>query len=298
MSFTSVQQKPKSKPGRCPCFPKDVIPRTAHQQEEVSWGRECGAESIFWHPHVEMWPPPAPLPTRERILAAKSKTGVLPRHSLAKGSCLKEKGIWVLPRLCESVSHSFVSNSLQPHGLYSTRLLCPWASPGKNTGVGFHSLLQGIFSTQGLKPGLLHCRRTRYSLSHQGSPMKTDKLYWLSLTLKGVWSCLWLSRSHGRHLTWGGTLNMVSFRVLRKEEKKQLYNHRRQIKQTAKSAQKRVTEQGALNKSHRTLKATEQVWCPHPRYRLCTPAISKRHSKCQRAQWSNGNCEDKRCHSL
>ena len=52
---------------------------------------------------------------------------------------------------------------------------------------------------------------------------------------------------------------MVSFRVLRKEEKKQLYNHRRQIKQTAKSAQKRVTEQGALNKSHRTLKATEQV---------------------------------------
>ena len=37
-----------------------------------------------------------------------------------------------------------------------TRLLCPWDSPGKNTGVGCHSLLQGIFLTQGLNPHLLH----------------------------------------------------------------------------------------------------------------------------------------------
>ena len=37
-----------------------------------------------------------------------------------------------------------------------TRLLCPWNSPGKNTGVGFHALLQGIFPTQGLNPHLLH----------------------------------------------------------------------------------------------------------------------------------------------
>ena len=45
----------------------------------------------------------------------------------------------------ESESHSVVSNSLRPHGLYS-----PWNSPGKNTGVGTLSLLQGIFPTQGL----------------------------------------------------------------------------------------------------------------------------------------------------
>ena len=77
---------------------------------------------------------------------------MLPRHSLAKGSCLKEKGIWVLPRLCESVSHSFVSNSLQPHGLYSTRLLCPWASPGKNTGVGCHALLQRNLPNSAIEP--------------------------------------------------------------------------------------------------------------------------------------------------
>ena len=43
-------------------------------------------------------------------------------------------------------------------------------SPGKNTGVGCHALLQGIFPTQGLNPGLLHCRQILYCLRHQGSP--------------------------------------------------------------------------------------------------------------------------------
>jgi len=43
-------------------------------------------------------------------------------------------------------------------------------SPGKNTGVGFHTLLQGVFLTQGSNPGLLHCRQILYCLSHQGSP--------------------------------------------------------------------------------------------------------------------------------
>ena len=43
--------------------------------------------------------------------------------------------------------------TLQPQGLYS-----PWNSPGQNAGVGSLSLLQGIFPTQGLNPGLLHCR--------------------------------------------------------------------------------------------------------------------------------------------
>ena len=43
-------------------------------------------------------------------------------------------------------------------------------SPGQNTGVGFYALLQGIFSTQGSNPGLPHCRRILYHLSHQGTP--------------------------------------------------------------------------------------------------------------------------------
>jgi len=42
-------------------------------------------------------------------------------------------------------------------------------SPGKNTGVGCHALLQEIFPTQGLNPGLLHYRRILYQLSYQGS---------------------------------------------------------------------------------------------------------------------------------
>ena len=46
----------------------------------------------------------------------------------------------------------------------------PWNSLGQNTGVGCHSLLQGIFTTQGLNPGLLHRRRILYQLSHKGSP--------------------------------------------------------------------------------------------------------------------------------
>ena len=43
-------------------------------------------------------------------------------------------------------------------------------SPGENTGVGCHALLQGIFPTQGSNPSLSHCRRILYCLSHQGSP--------------------------------------------------------------------------------------------------------------------------------
>ena len=46
-------------------------------------------------------------------------------------------------------------------------------SPGKNTGVGCHALLQGIFPTQGSNPGLSHCRQILYQLSHQGSPKNT-----------------------------------------------------------------------------------------------------------------------------
>jgi len=58
------------------------------------------------------------------------------------------------------VSHSVVSDSLQPHGVWPTSLLHPWDFPGKNTGVGYHLLLQGIFLTQGLNLSLLHCRQT------------------------------------------------------------------------------------------------------------------------------------------
>ena len=47
-------------------------------------------------------------------------------------------------------------------------------SPGKNTGVGCHALLQGLFPTQGSNPGLPHCRWILYRLSHQGSPRRLE----------------------------------------------------------------------------------------------------------------------------
>ena len=66
----------------------------------------------------------------------------------------------------ESVSCSVVSDSLRAPWRQPARLLCPQNSPGKNTGVGSHSLLQGIFLTQGLSLDLLSCRQILYCLSH------------------------------------------------------------------------------------------------------------------------------------
>ena len=53
-------------------------------------------------------------------------------------------------------------------------LLCPWDSPGKNTGVGCHFLLQAIFLNQGSNLGLLHCRQILYQLNHQGRFKESD----------------------------------------------------------------------------------------------------------------------------
>ena len=69
----------------------------------------------------------------------------------------------------ESVSCPLVSDSATP---WTVARQAPLSmdSPGKHTGIGSHSLLQGIFLTQGLNLGLLHCRQVLYHLSHRGSP--------------------------------------------------------------------------------------------------------------------------------
>ena len=64
--------------------------------------------------------------------------------------------------------------------------LCPWNSLGKNTGVGCHSLLQGIFPTQGSNLGLLHCRWILYCLNHQETPI-TSK----DALMNGKWKLSW-----------------------------------------------------------------------------------------------------------
>ena len=60
-----------------------------------------------------------------------------------------------------------------PHGLYPTRLPCPWDFPGKNIGLGCHFLLQGIFLTQGLKLHLLYWQADFFflPLNHLGNPI-------------------------------------------------------------------------------------------------------------------------------
>ena len=142
-------------------------------------------------------------------------------------------------------SLSVVSSPLWPHGLQSARLFRLWNSPGKNTGVGSHSLLQGIFPTQGSNPGLLHYRWILYCLSHQGSPEKElniiDFVWWLNYyyflfldcfpfflnfltslikciiwTLGKAWEAKVFSRQeagrgHGRDLTWEGPIRPCSW---------------------------------------------------------------------------------------
>ena len=75
------------------------------------------------------------------------------------------------PTLCDPIDYSLPGSSL--HG----------DSPGKNTGVGSHALLQVIFPTQGSNPGLLSCRQILYSLRHQGR----FKTYYKITIIKKMW---------------------------------------------------------------------------------------------------------------
>ena len=92
----------------------------------------------------------------------------------------------------------------------ATRLLCPWSPPGKNSGVGCHFLLQGIFPTQTLNSGLLHCRQILYHLSKHltllqdclgatGAVLPKWPDFWKSLSLcpsqSGLDQTAWRSRN-------------------------------------------------------------------------------------------------------
>ena len=97
----------------------------------------------------------------QRSLAGYSPWG-------CKESDMTEHLMWsveIMKNENEREDLSVMPYSLQSHGLYS-----PWNSPGQNTGVSSLSLPQGIFPTQGSNPGLLHCRKILYQLSHRGSP--------------------------------------------------------------------------------------------------------------------------------
>ena len=93
--------------------------------------------------------------------------------------CQLATSLQLKPRtMCLSVRHSVTSDSLRLHGPWPVKApLSVGVLQGKNTGIGCHSLLQEIFPTQGLNPGLLHCSWVLYYLSHQGSPQYTWSVY-------------------------------------------------------------------------------------------------------------------------
>ena len=150
-------------PGLCPTVPGEpgsVPPAlgSALPAEEscpvpspvLSWGRPllrpagCGRLGTFW-PYVPGG-------------AAPADRG--PGLSASLGPGLGQTG------LCCFMVASVMSDSSRHHELWPARLL--WESSGKNTGVGCHALLQGIFPTQGWNSGLPHCRQILYYLNHQG----------------------------------------------------------------------------------------------------------------------------------
>ena len=78
---------------------------------------------------------------------------------------------------------------LWPHGLQPIMFLCSWDFPGKNSEVGCHFFLQGIFPTQGSNLHLLHWQADSLPLNHQGSP----KCYLASADSHSIYTQIWSS---------------------------------------------------------------------------------------------------------
>ena len=130
---------------------------------EITW--YSGAQRL-WHTGawgLMMWLHPITSPsTNQRIVHEP-----IPCPEM-QNALLKSTGEFKLFEHWSEVKWKLLSHVqlLLPHGLHPARLLGPWDSPGKNTGVGCHSRLQGIFPNQGSNPSLLHCRQILYRLSH------------------------------------------------------------------------------------------------------------------------------------
>ena len=117
-------------------------------------------------------PPPKHFGVMASLVLAPSETDwIMTANSLKTVPELHSRAIE-----CLWVGNEAVSTSFGPHGLQPSRLLCPWDFPSKNTGMGHHFLLQGIFLTQGSNLHLLHWQVDSLPLIHQGSPYKAQPL--------------------------------------------------------------------------------------------------------------------------
>ena len=134
----------------------------------IPWTRDYQAPQLLGFSRQEYWsglpfPPPGALPDPGMepgfpALQADSLPSEPPGlHQGIQCTLKPQKVKWTQSclTLCDPINYSL------------SRLPCPWDSPGKNTGVRCHFLLQGIFPTQGLNPGLPHYRQMLYSLIAQ-----------------------------------------------------------------------------------------------------------------------------------
>ena len=116
----------------------------------AAFGGKCRVRAQEWHDgQPEVFPPSSICPLGNEL--KKCYFSFLFHLECAKGAATCSI---VYPWLCVQVAPA-VSNSLGPHGLWPPRRLCPGDFPGKNTGVGCHALLQGIFLTQRSNPCLM-----------------------------------------------------------------------------------------------------------------------------------------------
>ena len=161
-----------------PCPPRcegwSQVPLGALQlaAQEVNWGQLC--HGSCWQAVCWLRPLGAQLEgdTPGDVSFFLFYTGILkspgPLHNVEGGFPIHKSREVIPVNQKKNWNRLVVSDSLRPHGP-PIRLLWPWDFPGKNTGVGCHFLLQGIFPAQGLDPSISHCRQTLYRLSHQGS---------------------------------------------------------------------------------------------------------------------------------
>ena len=133
-------------------------------------------------------------PSRSRLDLEKAVSSTLHNRQAFTASCslsahISTHDIGLLVRSVASV----VYHSLRPQGMQLSRLPCPWDFPGKNSGVGFHSLLQAIFPTQRLNPHflcLLHWQVDSLPLNHWGSPNHLTKTWLKKNELKKKPLCI------------------------------------------------------------------------------------------------------------
>ena len=113
-------------------------------------------------------------------------------------------------------------DSVRCYGLKSTRLLCPWDFPGKNTGVGgwgcCHFILQGIFPTQGSNLHALHQQADSLPPRHLGRPQKilvySNQNKWLTVKKRRKNNCLYQKEGHigfYRHRKWNKKILGITF---------------------------------------------------------------------------------------